>query len=369
MHAPAKPRILSPKAKARLLWLAVHRWIGVLLLLVFVAMGVTGMALVWRPATERLIHPDRFPAQVQDITADPATLLAAAQAALPDGKRPTEIEFAEPGSAVVITGESNGPPILGVGPPRRPRIWLDPADASVLSVSHGAPDVVFIAKAMHGHLFVAGFGRYLVAFTGLFLIASSVSGFWIWWPGTKNIVASFKWRRPFSRSMNLHRTIAPLVGIGLIVQGTTGILIAQPVILAAFVAADAPAKRGGGPRKPPARPLEAPVQAIGVVLLSASHVAGEAPAALTFPTETSPWSIAFGSGAVVTIDDATGIATITPPAPPAPTEEAREAVMKLHEGGYGAVHQILLFATGLALSTLSITGLFLWLQGRRRRTR
>ena len=360
----------SARAKARLAWLRLHRWAGLALLAAFLAMGLTGTALVWRDAGERIVHPDRFPAvTTTDASASPATLLAAGQAALPAGIRATDIQLAASGDAVIVTGESHGPAILGIGPQRRSRVWLDPADATILTTSTGSPDFIFVAKAVHGHLLIAGGGRWVVAGVGLFLLFSAASGLWLWWPGRRKIIAALKWRKGLSRSMNLHRQLGPLAAIGFIAQGATGILMALPWVLSMFAAP--PAIVPQGPPTLPSRPLETTRLPADTAIVAGRSIAAKGEVIeIQLPTQNAPhWTLAFDNGDVVTVDDRTGAPKIEPPHIPSASERAEDFVSTVHGGGYGAVHRLLLSLTGVALILLSITGLLLWMQGKRRKRR
>ncbi len=370
MNAPAAVRaapMMSARARARLLWLKLHRWVGLALLIAFLAIAVTGMALVWRNTTESIVHPDRVAAADTIKRAPASAIVAAGRAVMPGGALPVQYEPASSTGAAILTGAPNGPPILGIGPPRRARVWIDPADAQVLSVSSGAPDVVYVLKAVHGHLLVGSIGRWLMATAGLLLVFSSATGLYLWWPGVKNIARSLKWRKQFTRSMNLHRIIGPIAGLGLIAQGITGILIALPWLLALFD----PAAGGGRTRPTPSPPLAQPQLSIDRVVAIG---AGEAPAArlvtVQFPTQANPqWRLAYAGGLAVSVADGDGAASVKPPAPPSRSAVVESTISSLHEGGYGLIHQILLFACGAAFALFSITGLLLWFQGRRKKKR
>lgn len=370
MNAPGAVRpapMMSAHARARLLWLKLHRWVGLALLIAFLAVAVTGMALVWRDSTEAVVHPDRVPPSEAVARAPASAIVRAGMAAMPGGALPVQYEPQGRTGAALLTGAPSGPPIIGIGPPRRARVWIDPADARVLSVSTGAPDVIFVLKAVHGHLLVGSIGRWLMAATGLMLVFSAGTGLYLWWPGSKNIIRSLKWRKQFTRSMNLHRIVGPLASLGLIAQGATGIFMALPWLLALFD----PAPASGGGRPAPSPPLAQPQQSIDRVVAIG---AGEAPAArlvtVQFPTVANPqWRLAYAGGLAVTVADANGAANVKPPAPPSPSDAVESTISSLHEGGYGLIHQMLLFACGAAFAMFSITGLLLWFQGRRKKTK
>ncbi|RYY29381.1 MAG: PepSY domain-containing protein [Sphingomonadales bacterium] len=357
---------LSPKARLRLFWLRLHRWIALTAMLAVLAIAITGMSLVWRGPVERMFHGDRFPQSSAPSTASPSAMLAAAAQALPASNPPLQIQFAPPGGAAVVTGVANGPPIIGIGPPRRPRVWIDPADGAVLSVSDGSPDYIFIAKAIHGHMLIAPIGRWLMALVGLSLLFLAGTGLWLWWPGRKNIVKSLKWRKQLSKSMNLHRIVGPLASLGLIAQSFTGIFMALPWLLS--IGTNTPARP---PAAKPSKPLAAPQRDADAALAAATPLAGgKRIVSIQLPTEATPrWTLALAGGASVAVDDLNGAATFRPAPPAAAGADAREAVAALHEGEYGLLHKLLLTATGAALALYAITGILLWTQGRKRKHR
>ncbi|PZU51242.1 MAG: hypothetical protein DI568_01185 [Sphingomonas sp.] len=355
----AQGRVLSKRARIRLLWLRLHRWVGLALMLLLLAMGISGMALVWPDATERLFHAERFEVLAADEQMPPSALLAAGGEALLHGSRPAQLQLGAPGSAAILSSEVGGPPFLNLGPPRRTHVWLDPADGHVLSVSVETPDALFVARAVHGHLLVSTEIRWLVALTGLFLLFMSGTGLWLWCPGLRSIWRSLRWRRQLGRSMNLHRHFGALASLGLIAQGLTGIFLALPWLL------------NSAPHDPPSaptRPVVAPTQTLDAVQASAQQLAGTARLQMVqLPTEAAPsWLLGFSDGSEVSVDDASGTAELLPPEHDH-HDGLSGLIHRLHGGDFGWLHRALLFATGLALSMLSITGLLLWDQGRKKR--
>ena len=64
---------LSAKAKSRMLWLKIHRWLGLALLIPMALLGFTGSMQVWPEEAEALLNPQREVA----ATADPAVITPA----------------------------------------------------------------------------------------------------------------------------------------------------------------------------------------------------------------------------------------------------------------------------------------------------
>ena len=50
----------SPLARLRRLWLDVHLWLGVGLMVVLIPLSVSGSILVWHDALDRALYADRY---------------------------------------------------------------------------------------------------------------------------------------------------------------------------------------------------------------------------------------------------------------------------------------------------------------------
>ena len=365
----SKP-FLSPRAKARMIWLKVHRWLGLGLLLVMFVFGATGSALVWPQYFDGWINPDRYSAaSTQSVQLD-ELFLRKATAALPEGDSVSGIRIPPKAGAVLIAGQVNGPPPMGLGPPSRAQAWLHPVNGEALDRVAGAGGFVWALHAIHGHLLLSTYGREVVALSGLFLFASAISGIWLWWPGWRRTVKALRWQKGASVSLNLHRQTGALAAIIIIIEAVTGAYIAVPQLFVPIIEPGAVSSRATmeGPPRGKALPLRQ--QSLEQVVAAASNAAGKSgalPATIFLPTIDEPvWKITYRSPQseqIVRVADKTGEAVLLPaPPPPGRAQKVERVLIDIHFGHYGIVWQIIVFLSGIVLAILPVTGLLIWLQ-------
>jgi uncharacterized iron-regulated membrane protein len=368
-----------PTALALRVWLSIHRWLGLALLLVFLAFAITGCALVWPVGFERLIHSERFPPTPADAAqfASFESMRRTAEAVLPalaaGPDRPSALRLVAPGGPVLVAGQIRGPANHGLGPAQRAKVWLDPATGEVLAVHDGTADGMWWMRAIHGHLLLATAGREVVAFGGLLLVISAVSGLWLWWPGWRHLGAALRWRTRFGTAMNLHRIGGALIVVVLIVEGVTGAYVAIPGVFAQIVEPGARTARSAeGP--PPSTTRAATQLSVEAVLaLARPRVSAATLNSVFLPTERSAmWAVNFETSAgerSVLVDDLTGSTTVRKPAAPSRADRVESVMIDTHFGHYGAVWQMIVFLSGVFLTLLAVTGPWLWWQARQRRAR
>ncbi|MEI9964162.1 MAG: PepSY-associated TM helix domain-containing protein [Caulobacteraceae bacterium] len=167
--------------RLRRLWFNIHLWIGVGLFVLLVPLGLSGTALVWRPELDRMLHPERFAVTSQATTLAPSAYLAAAGGAFGPSAVPTRIVYASrPGAPVVVSGLRTDIP-----PGRKAMVnaWLDPASGKVLSVGSPMGGFIGLMHDLHGQMLIGGGkGRPVVGWLGVFMLVSSLTGLWLWWP-------------------------------------------------------------------------------------------------------------------------------------------------------------------------------------------
>ena len=116
--------------RLRTLWLNIHLWIGVGLVVLLAPLGVSGVALVWRPELDHMLHPARYVVSDSPGNLSPSAYLAAGAAALGPGVAPSRIAYPQTtGAPIVVSGVRAG----GSGPPRPINAWLDPATGKALT--------------------------------------------------------------------------------------------------------------------------------------------------------------------------------------------------------------------------------------------
>ena len=365
---------LSPRARRRQLWLKIHRWLGILLLIPMALLGVSGSVQVWPEETEALMNPEREVA----ATADPAAIseahIAAARTALADYGPITRIEMGEPGTAIIATSTPYAPPSIASRGPVARQVWVDPDTATVID-SEDTASFMSLMHMLHGVLLIPEVGRQVVGFMGLFLVISGVTGIIIFWPGRKRVMAALKWQRRDGAMLNLHRQSGFLLSIVLIVEAITGAWISFPGFFASIVepGVEQPQRpRRGGPE---GTPLEAEDAAWANTLDVAAASYDGRLTSITAPTqEGGAWTVTLageGKNATVKVPLGGGFPQIEEEVaregPPPPTTRAGAIATWMRQAHYatigGPVWQVLVFLSGIALTFLSISGIWVW--GRR----
>lgn len=342
--------------RLRSLWLSIHKWIGILLAILIVPISLSGSALVWHDWLDEALNPER------EVSAGPATLppqayAQAALRALEPGHRVASIRFPGSEGPVAVTAVRPAP-----GAPRLPRttLWLHPSDLSVLDRAGGNEGLVRTLHVLHGSLMVPGVGRQIVGWVGVFMLVSSLTGLWLWWPIGGGLRRGLRWRRQPTANANLHHSTGFWIAIPLAMLSFTGMWISFPGV---FAGGSAPA---GAARPAPPLPLVETVQQPERVLRSAAQNEAGRLEALTWPTDRSPqWTVTFrGNDRVheVKVEDAAGAVTRPEPRP----ETTARKMRRWHDGdGMGIVWQVLIFLGGLAPALLAVTGIVMWLRTRR----
>ena len=203
-------------------WLQqLHLWIGLILLLPLVMMGVTGAVLVYAHDIEHLLGQGEPAAKTVGDWRSPAELIEAARAASKDPTRvpiavrwpvdvgePAAVRLSRPGMAGERpqfrggqqgqgqgqgqsqgqAGAAQGNQAQGRVPVQSPfagsqQILIDPVSLQVLETQQAMTGWVRFFHDLHGHLFIAGgLGRELVGWLGVALLVLGCSGLCLWWP-------------------------------------------------------------------------------------------------------------------------------------------------------------------------------------------
>jgi uncharacterized iron-regulated membrane protein len=355
----------STKMKLRNLWFQFHKWIGILLAILIIPISLTGSALVWHDWLDETLNPGRYAVSSSEARLTPSQYVQAASPALKPGERVSGIRYPEGGEGPVVV-TAMAPPKEGApraGPPVRTQIWLDPATGKVLDTAASNTGVVRFLHVAHGSLMVPGVGRQIVGWVGVFMLISSLTGIWLWWPVAGSVKKGFKWKRQPKFSSNLHHQTGFWIAIPLAMLSFTGVWISFPAFFGKL--SGAPAQKGGRPA--PAAPLEQTALGAEAAVAAASAHAPGALLSITWPTEKTPdWKIGYareGGTAEVIVDDQSR--KVTPPKPPQP-ETIGRTMRRWHDGaGMGAVWQVVIFLGGIIPAILSVTGIMMWLNTRK----
>src|SRR3569623_2306009 len=114
-------------AGLRTLWLQLHSWLGIVLFVVLMPMGLTGARLMVRDSRDRMSHPARYAVTSGAPRASLEALAASARAVAGPDRRLSALRLPDgPGKPVVAQLTPARPP-TGGGRPQQQAVWLDPA--------------------------------------------------------------------------------------------------------------------------------------------------------------------------------------------------------------------------------------------------
>ena len=368
---------MTPLARLRRLWLDVHLWVGVGLLVVFIPLGVTGSILVWHDPLDRALYAARY-ATTGDAASQPIQAYAeAAQTAFGGHTQLTQIRLPQKaGDPVVAVGRISGPPGPG-GRPRTQNAWIDPPTARVLATAEIANTFTQVMHRLHGSLLIPDIGRKVVGWLGWAMFVSSATGLWLWWPRHAGFLKGLRWHRGASILFNLHHMVGFWICLPLAVLSLTGVYISFPQTSHALVGAPPPPQRPSGPGRF-APPIPEPKLAVAeAVAIAQARAPGAVVAEVNVPTKGREpvWRIGLKTpGAerpkTIQVVDATG--AVKPSrgeggggSAPDPTSRLMRQV---HDGNeMGPLWQTIIVLAGIAPAVLGLTGVVMWLRRRARR--
>jgi len=346
--------------KLRRAWFQVHKWIGLILAILIIPLSLSGAALVWDEALDRVVNPDRY-AVSGSATIAPDRYVAAARSSLKPGDHVATLTLPD-GDGPVVLVANRAAKEQRPGPPPRTIVYIDPPTAKILAVTDGSGGIVRFLHILHGSLQVPGVGRSIVGWIGVFMMLSTFTGLWLWWPTMGSIKRAFRWKRHPNLDTNLHQTFGFWIALPLFVLSLTGAWISFPGF---FGALSGEAPRGErGPRSRPL-PLERPAQSIASVVDRAQATAPGKVERIGWPTTKSPdWTIALTGDTPrnIKVADDTGLASA---APEREAEGLGRLMRRIHDGnGMGPVWQTIIFVGGILPALLAVTGIIMWWRAR-----
>lgn len=341
-------------------WFQAHKWIGLILAILIIPLCVTGAALVWDEALDHSLNPQRYTTSGA-ATLDPARYVAAAAAVLAPGERIAMLTLPDgAGAPVTIAASRPGKRQALQGPPARTMVWLDPPTARVLDDGNSGTGLIRTIHMIHGTMLVPVVGRQIVGWIGVAMLVSSISGLWLWWPTVGRWARGLRWRRHRNTDTNLHHLLGFWIALPLFVLSLTGAWISFPRFFGG-----GPNTMGMNPRAPRPVPLATTRLSLDTAIASAQAALPGDVHQVTWPTDQkSEWRIAFAGDVppIVTVDDASGLATRSP----VQHEDTARLVRRIHDGTrMGIVWQTIIFLGGLFPAILAVTGIIMWWRGRR----
>jgi uncharacterized iron-regulated membrane protein len=243
-------------------WLQqLHLWIGLILLVPLVMMGVTGAVLVYAHDIEHLFGQGEPAAKAVGEWRSPGELIEAARAATKDPTQrpiavrwpiergePAAVRLSRPGMAgerpQMRGGQQGQGQAQGAVPAQSPfagsvQVLIDPVSLEILGTEQAMTGWVRFFHDLHGHLFIAGgLGRELVGWLGVALLVLGCSGLYLWWPRAGQWKAAFTVRRT-AKGVRFNRELHGAVGIWSLVLfmlvNFTGVYLAFPQQISAAV--------------------------------------------------------------------------------------------------------------------------------------
>ncbi|TWB28407.1 PepSY-associated TM helix domain-containing protein [Nitrospirillum bahiense] len=376
-----------------------HLWVGLILGLPLLALGLSGTVLVIEPELRAVFTPSLPAAPADAAPHGVAEVVAAAAAVAPAGAKPASYAApAAPGGTATVRFQAQrrmpqgGEHAHGQGG-ARPQgggmpgisVHIDPVTLAVVSTP-GLDATIGWIHRLHGNLLIQDrSGRDLVGYLGVIMTALGVTGLVLWWPRPGQWRQSFIVRKA-AKGARFHRELHGAAGIwGLavfLVVSFTGVAIAFPQSIAAGVGAVLPmAAQTQGFALPKVTPRDgvdpagvdeavaialaaaprpglalrgaslpqSPDQAIRVVL---APPGGDAPSAVTLMVD--PW--------------ARQVVEVRDPSAQAAGNKVTGWMRPLHEGeGLGPIYRVLVALSGLLPTLFAITGTSMWWIKRRNR--
>ena len=181
----------------------VHLWVGIILSLYFILIGITGSILVFRQELETLAGLKPWHGiHATPPFADIAAVIDNVQAAYPSARVLSALAPTDQDPIFVATMQS------GDQSRAQFKVAAHPATGEVLGRMPRGDSWVGVVERLHVNLLIGRIGRKLNGVAAGFLILLSVTGLVVWWPGIKSWTRALKvdfnrkWRRV---NFDLHR--------------------------------------------------------------------------------------------------------------------------------------------------------------------
>jgi len=220
----------------------IHLWVGLLLCVPLVTLGLTGSVLVFADELRALLEPAGSHGTTAGAQRNVAEIVEAARSTAPAGFVPTFYRAPR---------EPGGPALVRLVPGSRSgaasessQIRVDPVSlAAVAEPPQG--DLLRRLFLLHANLLMPGAGRQIVGWFGIAMLALGISGLVNWWPRPRSWRSAFVIRKG-ARGVRLNRDLHGAVGIWgiavFMVVSFSGVYLAFPQTVRAVVASVLPAR-------------------------------------------------------------------------------------------------------------------------------
>lgn len=354
----------------RQLWLTVHRWLGLFLLLLSIPIGLTGSVNVYHREIDRWLYPSFFEPVAQGSP-------------LPLNRILEIVRDQDPAPVISMILPDAYWPVVLVHQRRGPVVWrtsVDPVSGKILGRRDQTHAILPTLYRLHQELLLKPYwGEELVGLSGIALALSCLSGLWLWWPKPQRFWKSVTMRRGQSwyRSVwDLHSALGFWSCLVMLVVAISGAALSFPKASAALLGIVAPSRDFEPARVD--RADETPINdPDGILRAASAHRPHDVALVLGLPTKRSnTWRVAMrGSNYHGVVGGLTQL-WIDPWTYQVVQEKSDthwttgDLILvhqfPLHNGSLlGEPGRVVVFLSGLALPLLGVSGLVIWWHKRR----
>jgi uncharacterized iron-regulated membrane protein len=352
-----------------------HLWVGLLLCVPLVLLGLTGSVLVFQDELRTAFASRTQPEEPHTV----GEIIAAAKTAAPQGLAPSS--YAAPLAPGLPATVRLSPSSRQTGPAEATRVDVDP---ETLAATPNASDD-FLRQILNLHsslLLKTRVGRQIVGWLGVVMLVLAASGLVNWWPRRG------KWRvafvvSPSAVGYRLWRELHGAAGIwglaALAIVSFAGVYLAFPDPIRALIDPVLPTRdlraAMAAVKAQPVKDAE-PLDVDGAIALARAEVAGARLTLVFLPAKPDqPYRIALlrpgqsrhEAPVSVLVDPwARRVVETFDPLRYSAGETMLGAQHALHAGqGFGAAWKALVFLVGLLPALFAATGISMWLKRRR----
>lgn len=359
---------------------ALHLYVGLILCIPLILVGLTGSVLVYEDEIQGWLNPGQI---VRTANVGPIAsldrLAAAAQTAAPPGARVASLS---------LPREDGFPATVGFGGGRGGlTMLLDPVSAEIVATRNGPPRAPGLMRdifLLHANLLYGGDGRAIVGWLGIAMCAIGLTGLIVWWPRRGRAAQAFTVTRGISGRRllsELHSVTGIWSLVIFLVVSFSGVYLAFPqqtnTTIRILFQTEPPANAVRDLRVVPDGLVALPLDRIADIARAAApdstvrSIAIPAQPDLPYRVALAPDGITSDGGPTigVYVDPYAGTTLVVLDPRIYPLGEKIVAWQRpLHEGeGLGPVFKFLVFLSGLLPLMFSVTGVWMWLKGRGRR--
>lgn len=352
------------RGKSRRVWVACHKWIGLTLGFVLALLGVTGSVNVFTRELDLATHPGFYRATPSAYPVSADVAVAAMEAVEP-------VRFLRPPDTLIPTWTG-----LAVARGDLRSVSVDPGTGAVRGVRDIDASLLRMIYELHANLLLERFwGEGMVGVLGLVMLFSTVTGLYLWWPARRFAQALVRLRtRPRQvLYFDLHALAGIWTALVLLMVAATGVGVVFPWMIRPAVDV---VSRAALPTAEPPQGRSGPFRIDADRAFAIAHRAAPAEdvSYAWVPTRAHPfWQIglrwrgvnaAYLNAGEISIDPWTG-ALLRNAAARVQTRGQRFMDMQLwmHNGAvWGWPGRIAVFASGVSLAMLYVTGVLFWLR-------